>query len=340
MLVLLLLYWGGVSVLPIEQCLKGMQRIPLMPGPTPLHRLQGIEDNYDVSMLVKRDDMTGIGVGGNKVRSLEYILGEAVAKGCNKVLVSGPAQSNLCMLAAASCAHIRMPCEIVFNSEKPSVKRGNLLLIDILGTKTHFLGECTERIRNQYVETLAEQYMKQGELPYVIRNGAATGRGALGYVAAAIELATQCVDIAAKCVTLFVPGGNGGVAAGLLYGNALIGKPFRIIVVSVENDSETLLKNISIIINEIEEITGIPMGEQHRRSIEITDEYRGEGWGRNTEESERMVFEFARKEGFFIENIYNSKVLVCMKDWILRKKVNGTACYLHTGGVGSLFAQY
>ena len=76
------------------------------------------------------------------------------------------------------------------------------------------------------------------------------------------------------------------------------------------------------------------------QAAEITDAYRGGGWGENTEESQQAVLFFARSEGIFIENVYTSKVLVGMMDWIEQEKVSGPVCYLHTGGLGSLFAQY
>ena len=93
----------------IESFLEATERIPLLPGPTPLHDLREAHWNKDIRLLIKRDDMTGIGPGGNKVRSLEYILGEAKAKGATEILAAGPEQSNLCVLAAAACARADCP---------------------------------------------------------------------------------------------------------------------------------------------------------------------------------------------------------------------------------------
>ena len=119
-----------------------------------------------------------------------------------------------------------------------------------------------------------------------------------------------------------------------------MGQPFRIVIVSVEDDRETLTAHIRSTISEAEEITGLPMDVPVEQAAEITDAYRGGGWGENTEESQQAVLSFARSEGIFIENVYTSKVLVGMIDWIEQKKVSGPVCYLHTGGLGSLFAQY
>lgn len=325
---------------PIQSFLEKVPRVPLLPGPTPLHTMRSFSQISGVTALIKRDDMTGIGPGGNKVRSLEFLLGDAIAQDCDVVLAAGPQQSNLCALTAAACARTGLSCELVFNSDEPARKEGNLLLSHILGTRAHFLGPCDGDTRNQYMEELAQTLRKQGRRPYVIRNGASTGRGALGYAAAAVELFQQCREQDVRDMTVFLPGGNGGMSAGLIYGNELLGRPFRVIVVSVEDDRETLVRHIGEIIHEAEEITGLPFGVPVTQSAEVVDRYRGEGWGKNTPESEQEIFSFARSEGIFIENVYNSKVLVGMRDWINNGKIQGTVCFLHSGGLGSLFAQY
>lgn len=325
---------------PIETFLDQVERVALMPCPTPLHRLEGYKDYSNVQVYIKRDDMTGIGPGGNKVRSLEYLLGEAKQQGADKVLASGPEQSNLCTLAAASCAKAGLSCELVHNGNTPERKEGNVLLNQILGVKSHFLGDCGSERRNAYVEELAEKYASEGMHPYIIRNGATTGRGALGYTAAVREMKEQCSKMGIKDMTIFAPGGNGGVAAGLIYGNEMMGNPFRIVIISIEDEREVLIQHIEDTIRETEQITGLPMKRKAADAAEITDAYRGEGWGVNTEASSQEIYEFARREGIFIENVYNSKVVVGMNDWINKGEVSGPVCYLHTGGFGSLFAQY
>ena len=310
---------------PIERFLRETDRVPLMPMPTPLHPMHYQPSGKDVSLFIKRDDMTGVGPGGNKIRSLEFLLGEARSRGASKILAAGPEQSNLCALTAAACAKAGLDCELIINAAEPARKEGNLLLEELLGTKIHFLGPCDGTVRNRRMEELAAAYQSAGEQIYVVRNGATTGRGALGYTAAVVEMKRQCEDLGIGRMTIFAPGGNGGVAAGLIYGNQLMGQPFRIVIVSVEDDRETLTAHIRSTISEAEE---------------ITDAYRGGGWGENTEESQQAVLSFARSEGIFIENVYTSKVLVGMMDWIEQEKVSGPVCYLHTGGLGSLFAQY
>ncbi|MEF9938524.1 MAG: pyridoxal-phosphate dependent enzyme [Clostridium sp.] len=325
----------------LKDFLEHTERVILMPETTPIHRLFRLEKSWGYKKIyIKRDDMTGIGTGGNKIRSLEYILGEALKVGSDKILVSGPAQSNLCMLTAAACAKLGLSCEVIHNSSEPENFQGNLLLNHILGVKSHFIGDVDSTVRAGYVEELYEQLEKQGYNPYVVKNGATTGRGALGYVAAIPELMKQCREENIENLTIFAPGGNGGVATGLIYGNAMFGYPFKIVVMSVEDDAETLKRHIVHTIKELEEITGLPIKEKIENMCSLVDDYRGAGWGVNTSESSEEVYEFAKLEGVFIENVYNSKVLVGMKNWIREGHVEGDVCYLHTGGLGSLFSQY
>lgn len=325
---------------PIQEFLSRTQRVPLLPGPTPLHRISRFFKEYDGAVYIKRDDMTGIGPGGNKIRSLEFLLGEAVDQDCGTVLVAGPGQSNMCTLTAAACARLGLECQVVHNCIKPKERQGNLLLNQLLGVESHFLGPVDTQAREKFVEQLARDCAAVGKKAYIVRNGATTGRGALGYTAAVPELMEQCRLQGIENLTLFAPGGNGGVAAGLVYGNALMGRPFRIVIVSVEDQREVLLEHIASTIREAETITGLACPGSVEELCELTDDYRGRGWGANTTESAQAVLDFARSEGIFVENVYNSKVLVGMRHWAEQGKVSGPICYLHTGGFGSLFSQY
>ena len=119
-----------------------------------------------------------------------------------------------------------------------------------------------------------------------------------------------------------------------------LGFPFQVVIISVEDDRETLLAHIRQTLQEAEEILGLPFPGSLEEACVVDDTFRGEGWSVNTPASSRMVGAFARREGILVENVYNSKVLVGMEAYIRDGRVPGAACYLHTGGFGSLFAQY
>lgn len=326
----------------IRKVMKNIPREMLAPLPTPLQRLENTEKLVGANgkMYIKRDDLTGIGSGGNKIRCMEYIIGAAKAGGYNGVLASGNGQSNLCSLAAASAAKAGIKCYIVHNSEKPEVSVGNALLNDLLGVEREYMGACDSSIREKYVFEVIDRLKERGDNYFLIRNGATTGHGALGYVNAIIELVDQCEKEGLEVKHIFAPGGNGGIASGLVYGNALMGFPFTVHIISVEDTKPVLIEHIENTIKEIEEITGLPFEHDVDKAADIVDKYMGAGWSCNTPESENEVLEFVRTEGIYIENVYTSKLMYGYKDMVKNNLVDGDSAVIHTGGFGSLFSQY
>jgi 1-aminocyclopropane-1-carboxylate deaminase len=324
------------------QKLNSVKKEKLGIWPTPLQKLHRTEQATGYNgVYMKRDDVNGLGPGGNKVRSLEYLLYDAKAKGADTIMASGQTQSNLCTLAACAAAKLDMGTVLVHNSDKPEKMVGNALLNYLVGAECHYLGSgLDEYQRAEKVAELKEELKKQGKNPYVIINGASTGLGALGYIHVVEELVQQCLADKVNIEHLFVPGGNGGVAAGVVLGNYMLGSPFEVHVISVEYNHDDLKKEMRIMYDEIEDILEMPIDIDIDDLCDLQDAYMGEGWGKNTAESSAIVEQFPKWEGFFIENVYNSKVLVGMLDYIEKGKVSGEVCFLHTGGFGSLFAQY
>ena len=325
----------------LEQALHSVKQVPLACLPTPLERMARLEQalGYSDAIYIKRDDLTRLGPGGNKLRSLEFLLGEALSQEADIIVAAGPVQSNLCTLTAAACARLGLRCILVHNGEKPAHREGNVLLNHLLGAESKYLGNISSQERTDYVCALMRS-LSLAHHPYFIRNGATSGCGSLGYIKAIPELCRQTESLGISGLTIFVPGGNGGMASGLIYGNVLCRSPFHIVVVSVENDRDTLAAAIRRTIAEAEALLGLPLPCELDNACTITDQYRGSGWGINTDQSSRLITEFAQAEGILIENVYNSKVLVGMYDYLRSHRVNGPVCYLHTGGFGSLFSQY
>lgn len=325
----------------LEEKVNSLPRVKLGSLPTPIERLKNFEKLLGSGEIyIKRDDLTGLGPGGNKIRSLEFILGEAVSKNCKTIIVAGPLQSNLCTLTACACAKSGLNCITVHNGVEPKRAEGNLLLNKLLNVESHYLGDIPSSQRNDYARMLKKSMSANGTPAYFIENGATTGMGAMGYVDAIIEMKKQVDALNIPLRAIYAPGGNGGVAAGLIYGNALYGFPFEINIVSVEYDKKELTAEIEKVFEQMKEITNLPFDYKTDEICNIIDDYRGEGWGVNTDESEEMVHVFAQMEGIFIENVYTSKVLVGMQDLAKKNKLTEGACYLHTGGLGSLFSQY
>lgn len=340
--------------------------------PTPLQRIRRVEKEFSLSVpfYIKREDLSGLGPGGNKVRCMEYLLEEAVSQGCGIVVASGPYESNLCTTVAAACAALSLDCTLVYNSFQPEDRRGNMVLNKILDVREVFLGSCSGVERNEKAALLCDGYRAEGKKPFLIENGASTGLGVLGYIdmlreikeelekeagtadktadktvvgtadktAAEMAVGTAGAEVQKKLGRIFVPGGNGGIAAGLICGNYLENMPFEITVISVEHSKEILENRIKKLIRETEQYIG-PIGCELESLCEVTDRYAGHGWGSNTEESSRMVKRFPHLTGIYIENIYCSKTVVGAVTEAGKGEHDLPVIYIHTGGFASLFAQ-
>ncbi|EKN71654.1 1-aminocyclopropane-1-carboxylate deaminase [Neobacillus bataviensis LMG 21833] len=326
----------------LESVLQAFPKAKLAIQASPLQRLVNLEQMIHVpNVFVKRDDLNGLGAGGNKVRNLEYLLGDALERDCDVVIASGQIDSNLCMLTAAACRKLGIECALVHNNDAPKHLKGNMILNDILGIKQIYLGEVDEAFRSQQVDKVKQDYQSSGRRPYVIYNGASTPLGSLGYVDGALELFHQITNDNLHITDIFVPGGNGGLAAGMIFGAGVLDLPFHVHVVSVEHAKEKLHDELVELISGMEELTNITVNYPLHEIMTIYEEYRGEGWNRPTAEADQMIYELARLEGIFLEKTYTSKAFLGMKDLLATGKVRSVgACFLHSGGFSSLFSQY
>ncbi|MDO5689150.1 MAG: pyridoxal-phosphate dependent enzyme [Tissierellia bacterium] len=321
----------------LNAILSSFPTADLLDWDTPIQRLKTFERLLNKSNLfIKRDDLTGVGAGGNKVRNIKYLLGDALQKEADLIIASGQRESNLCLATAAACAKMGMDCILVHNNDS-DFDTGNMRLNRILGVQPHFIGNVSEEERNEYIENLTVQLQEQGRRPYVIENGGTTPIGCLGHVELANELAKQQSNHCFQNV--FVCGGNGGMAAGLIFGSYLLGNPFKTFVISVENDKITLDSILDKLFNEIQHLLRLPAVNKADLSFEIIEDYMGEGWGHSTEESTQMIFEFSRNEGIFIEGVYMAKTAFGTMDLLQRSIDLDGACLIHSGGFPSIFSQ-
>lgn len=324
----------------LETALTAFPRSRLCEYATPVQRMRRLEQAVGTGPLyIKRDDLNGVGSGGNKVRPLEYLLGEALSQGCDVVIASGQENSNLCSIAAAACCRLGVRCILVHNNKQPERLAGNMLLNRLSGVEEHYIGPVPEPERDVYVENLAGRLRREGSRPFVIENGATTVHGAVGYFHLPLELMSD--PLGAQIHDLFVPGGNGGLASGVVFGTALLGGPFHVHVVTVENTKERLQQILDQLFRGLEEHTGLKPAVPIDQVMTIHEAYRGDGWGIPTEQSEEMIRQMAQLEGIFLEKIYTSKTAWGMCDLLSRGVVKSEgACFVHSGGFSSLFYQY
>jgi 1-aminocyclopropane-1-carboxylate deaminase/D-cysteine desulfhydrase-like pyridoxal-dependent ACC family enzyme len=287
-------------------------------------------------LYVKRDDAMSLGLGGNKVRSLEFWIGEAMAAGADTLLVAGRAVSNQCRLTAAAAARLGLGCVVVHNDDPPPHDEGNLLLSRLYGADIRFVGPVDEDERGQCVEEVRRGLEADGRTPYVVGEPVT---GALGYVAAALELREQALESGTDLRHVVLPGSMGTTEAGFLFGNALLGGPFTVHLVSVEYEVEELARRIEVIYRGLSERTGDVPRSSGR--TQYYGEYLGQGYARPTPEALLAIRRLAAAEALLLETTYTAKPFAALLDLVERCVLppDEPVCAIHTGGLPALFAQ-
>lgn len=315
-------------------------RYELLSDPTLLQRLERTETALNhPGLYVKRDDLMPIAMGGNKLRSLEFWLGAALREHADVVLVAGTPLSNLCRLTAAAASMAGLDCIVFHNAaDEPAARRASFLN-RIFGASVRFLGRMDEPQRTKEVEHAALELQLQGRRPYIVGNAAI---GALGYVRAAEELFAQSrrLDVGIRHVML--PGSMGPTEAGFIFGNALLGHPFDVHLVSVEYAKAELSACVERVYEAIMKLVGKDAPQFDDTRIHYHMDYLGGGYACPTPQGEEAILTFARTEGIVLEPIYTAKTFACFLDFARRRVFRAAepVCVIHTGGVPSLFAQF
>lgn len=320
--------------------LSSQPRVRLLHQETPLEALPRLGETLGLPLFCKRDDVMPLGMGGNKVRSLEFWLGEALSQGCDAILVGGLPPSNLCRLTAAACARLGLRCIVVHNADAPGegeAVNGNALLNRMMGVETLYCGKVDEYARMDCMKAQAEKLRAEGARPYIIGDEAV---GALGYVAAALELAAQADRQGAALRHVFISASAGPTETGLLFGLCLLGG-VTVHLVSVEYDEETFWRIADDIFGRLTRKLGVTPPRGMRDIARFYGAYLGDGYARPTPgaiESARML---ARTEGVFAETVYNAKVVHGLIDLAQKGALprDEAVCLYHTGGAPALFGQ-
>jgi 1-aminocyclopropane-1-carboxylate deaminase/D-cysteine desulfhydrase-like pyridoxal-dependent ACC family enzyme len=315
-------------------------RYQLLRDPTLLQRLERTEAALQHrGLYIKRDDLMPIAMGGNKLRSLEFWLGAAFQERADVVLVAGTPMSNLCRLTAAAASMAGLDCIVFHNADDEPAARRASFLNRIFGASVRFLGLMDEAHRTKAVEHAAVELRQQGRRPYIVGNAAI---GALGYVRAAEELfaQSQLLDLGIRHVML--AGSMGTTEAGLIFGNALLGYPFEVHLVSVEYEEVELSACVRRAYAAVAKLVGNSAPDFDDTRIQYHMDFLGLGYACPTPAGEQAILTLARTEGVVLEHIYTAKTFACFLD-LARRHVfpeGEPVCVIHTGGVPALFSQF
>jgi D-cysteine desulfhydrase len=286
---------------------------------------------------MKRDDHTGLALGGNKTRKLEYLLGDALARGCDAIITAGAAQSNHCRQTAAAAAKSGLECHLVLGGERPDRPSGNLLLDYIFGCHIHWAGEHR---KGQDIPKIYQQLKASGKKPCVVPYGGSNELGALAFVEAAIELQTQSKELFFTHVVF--ASSSGGTQAGLMLGKKILDQPYRVVGINIDKDesNETPLDEQIL---SLASSTARRVGLNHEFSAQeliLNSNYLGEGYGVTGDLENEAISITARTEGILLDPVYTGRAMGGLIHMIRSGEIgkNDRVLFWHTGGTPALFA--
>lgn len=320
--------------------LGSIPRVELGFWPTPLHPMPRLSDSLNGPELwIKRDDQSGIAGGGNKVRKLEYLVGQALVGGCDTLITTGGVQSNHARITAAVAAQLGLEAVLVLGGEDPQVRRGNLLLDEVLGASVEFVPGEAEAV-DARMQELARDARSRGRKPTIIPLGGSTPVGTVGYVGAVLELLTQMNEIGLPVDHIFVAAGSMGTAAGIYLGCLAIHAGIDVHLVSVARSGQLVEEQTLQLARDTAELLGWDV-EVSGLGLHVYDQYVGEGYGIATPATISAIQQVARLEGIILDPVYTGKAMAGMLDQLRPGVVSqgDTVLFWHTGGMPGLFAK-
>jgi D-cysteine desulfhydrase len=319
--------------------LDNVPRVQINFLPTPLVELKRLADVLDgPRIFIKRDDLTGLALGGNKTRKLEFLLGEAVSQNCDVVITGGAMQSNTCRQTAAAAAAVGLECHLALGGEPPAFPEGTLLLDYLLGAIVHW---CGERRKGEQIPEIAEKLCSEGHKPYIIPFGGSNAIGAIGFVAAMSELKEQLLAQNSKVDYVILPSSSGGTHAGITVGIDIYDLPVKVIGIGIdrgEPGEPPYESELATLANQVAERLGIE-SRYTASDFQMRYDYFGEGYGIVGDLEREVIQLVAQHEGILLDPVYTGRAMGGLIDMIRNKEFTSSDAVLfwHTGGTPALF---
>ena len=324
--------------------IKYPPRLELAKLPTPLTKLEKFKiPNFDGNLWVKRDELTGTEVSGNKIRKLEFSIAHALGEGCNTLITCGGVQSNHCRATAILGSQLGLKVHLILRGEKPTLPEGNLLLDYLAGAEISFLSQDQWSDHEKFAEELQEIYLGSGDKAHFIPIGASDEIGLWGYIAAFEELLKDFKDNDIEPDYIITATGSGGTQGGLIVGTRLFSSRAKIRAFNVCDSASYFEKKIREDVSLWKQRYKIDFDEGGLE-ISTLEGYMGPAYG----EADDIVFEtianLSRAEGLFLDPVYTGKAFHGMISELQLGEQgqlpgSNNVVFIHTGGLFGVFPQ-
>jgi 1-aminocyclopropane-1-carboxylate deaminase/D-cysteine desulfhydrase-like pyridoxal-dependent ACC family enzyme len=313
-----------------------LPRFPLLDGPSPFHALPRLSAALGggAEIWIKREDLLPLAFGGNKLRNLEFLIGEALADGADTLVTSGRRWSNHCRLTAAAGAKAGLAVHLVLSGPPTAEDGPNVALERLLGGQVHVAPTGERADREALVADVAARLRAGGRRPFVIDVGGTGVSGAVGQLLAGQELAGQAAAAGGVPDVVVVPSATGGTQAGLLAGLRLAGLPTRVVGVAVAQPAGELRPRVEALLAGLGQLAGQKLSER----VELDGALLAPGYGRRSRAADEAAILLARTEGVLVDPIYTAKALA----WLVANARGGAldgrrVVFWHAGGTPGLF---
>jgi D-cysteine desulfhydrase len=306
--------------------------------PTPLVELSRLSEFLGgPKIFMKRDDLTGLALGGNKTRKLEYILADALKQGCDTIITAGAAQSNHCRQTAAAAAKLNLECHLLLGGDAPLKAQGNLLLDQLFDCHIHWTGSNR---KGEDIARIFSQLQSEGKKPYIVPYGGSNELGALSFIDAVAELQQQ--NTGAEFSHVIFASSSGGTHAGLILGKQIYNKTFELVGINIDKETNSTLpfeQQLTQLVNSTAKIIGLDYSFSESQLI-LNSDYVGDGYGIVGPQENEAISLTAKLEGILLDPVYTARAMSGLIHLVrsAKFKKNDKLLFWHTGGAPSLFA--
>jgi D-cysteine desulfhydrase family pyridoxal phosphate-dependent enzyme len=334
-----------------RRIIESLPRVALATLPTPLTEAAGLREALGGArrcprILLKRDDLTGLALGGNKARKLEFLIADARRLGATTIVTTGAVQSNHARMTAAAARVAGLEVTLALTTRDPDPPRqGNYLLDRLFGARVHLIPAGPDpRLavapdEEQRVREIVDEMRARGERPYVIPVGGSSGVGALGYVFGTRELVEQLDAMALTPTRLYYASGSRGTQAGLELGWRLFSPPYRLHGIAVSGGEEEKRARAARIATEAAALAGAAIVIAPDE-LSTNQDFIGAGYGVPTPGGLEAIHLLAERDGVLLDPTYTSKAMAALIAHVRAGDIGPaeTIVFLHTGGAPALFA--